>query len=531
MKNNSVEFIFEKSSPIIASYLDQAYFNMLEENIRSSLFKNTPTVMVYGVYNAGKSTLINALCGKYIALEGGVPTTATINRYTWRNYTILDTPGIDAPVAHETITQEQLDKSDVVLFVVNSASAVDAINTYEAIIDLLKRKRKAMIVINDFECDLDAFPSLTVTDKVRQNLQLKAEKENLDQKAVLATIPIFWLNAKSALKSREENKRLLESGSGIIEFEEALENLIKSTNADDIVKRVKSDLQNGLSCAIDEILVLIEQSDTRDLERLSKKLEVESQHIKVKANEIIDQHKTKIYSNLLDWINHSADDINTLYPALLTEFANELMEFLQTEVANLYRSLQTEVTSIELNNCEVNASKIDLEQLSGGDAPAKKSINDFVLPKETLNALIDVVRPEHIQVALHTVKHYFPSLMVGIGAKTIEKTASAVASKLPYIGPVITGVFSLVEYYQTERAIKEESLAQARYQQSVIDTAQQASQSYVIQMRNKVDEVLTASLSSPRQVIDSQFLEIDQKSHGYKQDLSTLRQLQQALDL
>lgn len=35
-------------------------------------------IMVYGVYNAGKSTLINAMAGEEVAEVGDVPVTATI---------------------------------------------------------------------------------------------------------------------------------------------------------------------------------------------------------------------------------------------------------------------------------------------------------------------------------------------------------------------------------------------------------------------------------------------------------------------
>lgn len=55
-------------------------------------------VMVYGIYNAGKSTLINALLGEEVAPTGDIPLTSTVGAYRWNNHTILDTPGVDAPL-------------------------------------------------------------------------------------------------------------------------------------------------------------------------------------------------------------------------------------------------------------------------------------------------------------------------------------------------------------------------------------------------------------------------------------------------
>jgi len=84
---------------------------IFEDKIANPDFK----IMVYGVYNAGKSTLINAMAGEEVAEVGDVPVTATIAEYTCGSYKIIDTPGIDAPAEHEKITMEEMLKADVVI--------------------------------------------------------------------------------------------------------------------------------------------------------------------------------------------------------------------------------------------------------------------------------------------------------------------------------------------------------------------------------------------------------------------------------
>lgn len=76
-------------------------------------------IMVYGIYNAGKSTLINALIGERVAKTGDIPMTSSVDDYRWNNSIILDTPGVDAPMEHEKVTREQMLKADAVIFVVN----------------------------------------------------------------------------------------------------------------------------------------------------------------------------------------------------------------------------------------------------------------------------------------------------------------------------------------------------------------------------------------------------------------------------
>lgn len=81
------------------------------------------SIMVYGVYNAGKSTLINALIGDNVAKTGDIPLTDSVDAYSWGNTRILDTPGVDAPLAHEQVTREQMLAADAIIFVVNPSGA------------------------------------------------------------------------------------------------------------------------------------------------------------------------------------------------------------------------------------------------------------------------------------------------------------------------------------------------------------------------------------------------------------------------
>ena len=94
--------------------------------LREQLNTFAPTLMFYGHYNAGKSSLINALLsedGSEIAPTADKPCTADVNTYELGDYTIMDTPGIDAPAEHERVARSQLERTHVVVFVTDTGGA------------------------------------------------------------------------------------------------------------------------------------------------------------------------------------------------------------------------------------------------------------------------------------------------------------------------------------------------------------------------------------------------------------------------
>lgn len=101
-------------------------------------------VVVVGEFNAGKSSLLNALIGEVVLAEGVTPTTSQIHVVRWadqaarevleegveriglpvpllKQVTLVDTPGTNAlERRHEKLTDEFVPRSDLVLFVTSS---------------------------------------------------------------------------------------------------------------------------------------------------------------------------------------------------------------------------------------------------------------------------------------------------------------------------------------------------------------------------------------------------------------------------
>jgi small GTP-binding protein len=76
-------------------------------------------VAVYGKYNHGKSSLLNALVEKEVFKTADMRETVTIQSYTKESITWVDTPGLDADVYEKDDSKAKkiLNKSDLLLFV------------------------------------------------------------------------------------------------------------------------------------------------------------------------------------------------------------------------------------------------------------------------------------------------------------------------------------------------------------------------------------------------------------------------------
>ncbi|MEF1207634.1 GTPase [Photobacterium damselae] len=108
----------EQSKSIVSQHMDAAALTRVQSEIQQRIADKTLQVMLYGSYNAGKSTLVNALLGAESAVVNDIPTTDSIDCYDWNGYHLLDTPGVNAPIEHENTTNEQIKRTSAMLFVI-----------------------------------------------------------------------------------------------------------------------------------------------------------------------------------------------------------------------------------------------------------------------------------------------------------------------------------------------------------------------------------------------------------------------------
>ena len=150
-------------------------------------------VVIAGEFNAGKSSLINAVLGSTVMDEGVTPTTdaVTVLRYApeqmallqqqgyvvralpvplLQRLSIVDTPGTNAVMRHhEVLTREIVPRADVVLFVTSADRPFS--ETERAFLSMLREwQRNVVIVINKIDL-LKPAEQATVQTFVREQAQ------------------------------------------------------------------------------------------------------------------------------------------------------------------------------------------------------------------------------------------------------------------------------------------------------------------------------------------------------------------------
>ncbi len=109
--------------PLLTKHVGRGAAQELANFVAQRAADATPTVMVFGIYNAGKSTLLNALIGEERVSVADRPETSVVTSYEWNGFKLLDTPGIDAPAEHERVSRKQLSESDIVLFILSTTAS------------------------------------------------------------------------------------------------------------------------------------------------------------------------------------------------------------------------------------------------------------------------------------------------------------------------------------------------------------------------------------------------------------------------
>lgn len=394
-------------------------------------------IMLFGAYNAGKSTLINALLGEGRAVVDDIPTTDAVHRYDWNGHVLLDTPGINAPIEHEEVSTEQLKRANLILFVLRQEDQ-DAQNIIERIFALLSQRHPLFIVLN-YE---DSAPA--AIERIQSGFSLTllkhARKNGIDE-VLLNDLPVLLMNVRTASRGRLENKLKLLEHSGfdafIVRFRQWLQQF---DSEQQLLRQTYEMIERALLAPVASQL----EAETPTDQQLSavdaqlEHMERQQQQLKNSARHLIRREILAVRPAIEAALDQAGDAavLTRSLEVLARDIAQKLHQWLETELQDLRRAQIDEL----LVNAGVNPQLFSggdenelLDKLSGPIFAQLKGIN-----KDHLTSLLVLGR-----------KLKIPQLK-GRWLSTLQKWAGRAA-------PVVQLVFAVAEIFMAARSEEKEN--------------------------------------------------------------------------
>ena len=460
--------------------------------------KAQPEIMVHGIYNAGKSTLINALVGKEVAPFGDVPLTCKIDKYEWNGYQITDTPGVDAPIkGHEEITKEHLKEAEVVIFVMSAGAGSENIDNYKRMVEIIESGKRLLIVVNDKSKIPDEVGRCDLKNKAKINLMTVAKDKDMviNEK----DYDVIFVNAQTACVANKYNEPDLLKESNLQILEQHILKEIKRVDGYARVRTIVNEINNVAAKALKKIVAL-SNDDIRILDDLKEYLKDNQKTFKNMMCDEVSSRTNSLQKEIAMCIEQNAnnqaaieDGIQKIGETCFEGLQKKLNSEVNIFLSELYIQFETQFENSIANQFGVRRIKpinlgIDSDYSSQDDNYSSSTESDYIVDLgEDIGKVVDAI-PRAISARKtfeNTMFQLFGDEMmkyakekafggmikhvVAQGTKhTVGKFAAAI---IPVIGPAITGI-SLIfdaigiwnsrEQRERERALKEAEFARAR---------------------------------------------------------------------
>jgi len=515
-------------------------FHPIEEIFEEKKRALDAVIMVYGVYNAGKSTLINALLGDEAAAADDIPLTDSISAYRWGQYNILDTPGVDAPIKHENVTREQMLKADAIIFVVDPVGTAEEAKTLSVLMDLQQAGKQVFLVFNEKK-PINEEDFIKLKDQTRERLQQMASVRGLHD--VLKSIPIVRVNAKRALQGKLKGQPKLIELSGYPALEKQLSQFLQSISPDDIYGRLKSQLIGFLTEYFKILNGRSKSKIVKQYDVLISGISVEKSRLRQEMEHELLRYKSSIYEKIKSVMRSEPESCQAQIEKLIKNAGedisvrlNDELQIFINEIEKEIEQLQVALPSISQEGVTVTAPVLETAAGASQGRFTEASNLDSTLVKGAVDQIAALARPEHIVSSLKVVKSVLPSLMKGIGAKTMEKWAATALTKwIPYVGTLVSAASVLInilsgdsEEKQLRQQTEEQKRVKERAIQQMEDFAREISDSFEKSMRDIIQNELDtffANVAAQVNLLRQGFSECEHKNSQHLERLLEIQQL------
>ena len=448
-----------------------------------------PQVMVYGIYNAGKSSIINELLKDDKAIVNDKPTTDKIDYYEWNGYEIADTPGVGAPIEHEEVTNEHLKKADVVLFVMSTTGSNEKAENYIRMTNIIDAGKKVIVILNDKNADLYRNNEVinAIKIKVGQNMQ----KVNIDD--VESKYCIIAVNASRARNARLKNKPGLYDKSNFKELERVILSELKNTSTFNIMENTVYEIEQNLNKLIEIFNLNIDNDDIKYLNNILNTLGQQKLEIRKEVNIYIKNKAARLAETLpkLIWSKrNNKDEIDKCIQNEIEKLANRTKKHLEEELKNLQDILIVDFENMVVHFEKVKSSSYS-DNINIGEVKSVENNTDIVDILNTAKNILNLVQngasifSTQKKLSMDSV---VPDLATAVISKILPKSlmnsvagtavGSAVGNIIPHIGTIIIIIEALKKLLgddEEERRRKHaEAEAKNEYERRKAEAEQQA---------------------------------------------------------
>lgn len=436
-------------------------WQQIQDIYAQKLEATKPEVMIYGIFNAGKSSIINELLGEDKAETNDVPTTHIISRYAWQGYQLTDTPGVGAPVDDEQVTQEHLRRADVVIFVMSTTGSNEKRDNYERMRDIAAAGKKIIIVLND------------KNGESPENIQAIKFKVIENMKAVGITRAdqyiIVTVNARCAQKGRHLQTVAQQQGDEA-KLRKA-ENLLVKSNMRELSKVIMQELRKTDTFAIlanatqevgatlEEILTGLEAAgadgETDEITALLQQLRERRQEIRQNMAAFIDDRADRLGHELpgLIWSmrDSSQQQVTDMMNEKVAKTARLVQKQLEIELRDLVNdllddaeSIQVQIEKLSFTPDEIKKPELDVGEKSSFDAASLMNGLRDVLEKLKLGLDGSVIynadgSPNVKDVGSSLIGGKLAGAAAEQAAKSLIKTSAGKALMSTVLGKTILG--------------------------------------------------------------------------------------------
>jgi len=439
-----------------------------QTHVEDKLKSFEPTLMVYGTYNAGKSTLLNALFGiEEMAKTGDSPETAEVHDYKYNGYTIYDTPGINAPIEHEEVTSEHLKKCEIILFVLSNDGSLEEEYIYKKISEIVKSNKPLLIVLNNKKGnEPDSKETIQEIDKVNINLSKIGDKEGI--KNIEEKVSLVMVDAFTALEGKVENEQELIEESNILQLETTINRLLNEAGNHEVVNTLNLYINEFIDNVISQIDKKIENPELQKTEELLTFLEKFKNKSEIELKNIIHKKMNILESGIRErFLNNSSE---TEIHQYLESFLDDLVSQIESKFESISNELQLRIEQFSEDMSAINMGydKIEITSNENNDEEGSTFIEDTLKKTLSNKDLVTNVTKE----ALLKLRE-FKILFKGKWEKTLGK----------YAGRFATVVNVLVGAYEIYQAISSHNKQVEKQRQHVL-SAKNKSEEIVDSLKN-----------------------------------------------